>query len=190
MNRPAGRPGDLDIARRRLERAERIVNDCLDHLSEQQALIPTLRGTSYDETRGSHSIPDPTAGTVVALDRVSYLRLGIGDAIATINVAINVLEAACTDALRYRASAASAPESTQERCIGDNTPAGASCTQIPSERPDGHGGRIVDGRCLDCGVRYDQRLADDRAERDAAKAARVSRIEQNRRLRRMRGAAS
>lgn len=174
MNRPAGRPGDLDIARRRLERAERVVTDCLDHLSEQQALIPTLRGTSYDETRGSHSIPDPTAGTVVALDRVSYLRLGISDAIATINTAINVLESACTDALRYRATVAAEPDRTEERCIGDNTAIGAACTQIPTERPDGHGGRINDGRCLDCGVRYDQRLADDRAERDAAKAARAA----------------
>lgn len=162
-----GRVSDLDTHAFRLTRAPKFVTDCLAHLDDQRALVASLRAASYDDTRSGSGISDPTAGVVVAMDHVEYRRSSILDAIATIGVAINVLEAACSDALRYRAHTADADDTTDERCIGDGTPAGATCSQIPDVREIG--GR-TDGRCIDCGKRYDQRIADARRERDESRA--------------------
>ena len=181
---PTGRPRDLELHRDRLDRLRKLVAASLEHLDDVRAQTATLRAATYDDTRSARSVPNPTLGTVIALDACDTLRADILELIPVIGKAITLTEEACTAALRYHGAGEDRNDTespSEARCIGDGTPRGATCHQIPADRPDGHGGRLDDQRCIDCGRRYDQTLEDAKAEREAARAAKAMYMRQYRR---------
>lgn len=165
----------LDIYSHRLNRAADVVPEVLDHLDEQRAIIgPLDQGSEIRGGSGTHG--DPVLRTVMALDGGEYHRRCIYDALQTLGVCIDMLDDACRKAIGYRAGQRSPLEQAQDnakpRCIGDGTPTGATCWNIPSERRNPIGATVDDGRCHECGPRYDR-----------ARAVVRQRIEQNRRSR-------
>ena len=181
---PTGRPRDLELHRDRIDRLRKLVAASLEHLDDVRAQTATLRAATYDDTRSARTVPNPTLGTVMALTQCDELRDDILNLIPAIGQAVTRAEEACTEALRYRGpgEASDDAESPSEaRCIGDGTPRGATCHQIPADRPDRDGGRCDDGRCIDCGRRYDQTLEDAKAEREAQRAAKAMYMRQYRR---------
>jgi hypothetical protein len=146
----------------RLYRASTTIPSIQDHLGEQRALVGIISAATTDGSHGSkgdHS--DPTARALVDLVKIEGKGQAITDALASINIGINLLDEACRDALGYQARREPADdEEAKPRCIGDNTAAGAACWQIPAERRDHRTNQTIDdGRCLDCGTRYDERKA-------------------------------
>lgn len=153
--------------RRRNQRAEQLANrlhrnattipNIQDHLNEQRAHITTIAATKTD---GSHStkgdISDPTQRTALELDRIDNHQRAINDALASIEIGINLLDEACRAALGHHTRTDS--HEPRPRCIGDNTAAGANCWQIPATRRNPANQTVDDGRCLDCGTRHDERL--------------------------------
>ena len=149
---------DLDNLAHRLDRAANTVPDVFDHLDEQRAFVSALVAQDYTTPHGSGAISDPTLRAAGQLDSVEYRRQTIVDGIETMIVCVKMLEQSCRAALAFRVSIhddnldhlADTP-----RCIGAQASITARCDQIPSPRPDGHGGVVDDGRCLDCGRTYD-----------------------------------
>ena len=91
-----------EILAGRLARAATTIPSILDHLDEQRGNITTLSApTGGGGSKGDHS--DPVLRTVMALDGVNIHRRAIADQVYCVNVAINLLEQACADALGYRA---------------------------------------------------------------------------------------
>jgi hypothetical protein len=148
----------------RLERAAHSVPQVLDHLDRQAATAHTKTTPEISTSTSGHS--DPTLTTVLALEAVNQRRGRIHDAIASVRVAIDLLDTVCREAYRMAEE-----EQVKPRCIGDGTPAGATCWNIPTDRADPtyEGRRIDDGRCHECGPRWDQRR---RAEADARRQRR------------------
>lgn len=164
----------IDTASDRLYRASPAVIAALDHLDRQRALVPAIGSSRTDgagSSKGGHS--DRTLAITVRLDGIDYGRRTIVDAIATVELATDVLDQAVRDAYKINEQGEATIEDSKPRCIGDNSAEGATCWNIPSPRRNPHGLEIDDGRCVDCGPRY-----------DALAAQRRSQIEQNRRLRR------
>ena len=147
----------------RLYRASNTIPGIEDHLDEQRALIGIVGAAKTDGSHGSKGDHgDPTARALLELDKVETKRAAIRDALASINIGINLLDDACRHALGHQARREPTDDEAKPRCIGDNTAAGASCWQIPAERRDHATNQTVDdGRCLDCGTRYDERKAKD-----------------------------
>lgn len=145
----------------RLYRAATTIPSIQDHLSEQRALVGVISAATTDGSHGSkgdHS--DPTARALVSLAKIDGKGQAITDALASINVGINLLDEACRDALGHQARREPDDAEAKPRCIGDNTAAGATCWQIPAERRDHRTNQTIDdGRCLDCGARHDDRKA-------------------------------
>lgn len=168
-----GRHRALDTLSHRIDRAANIVPEVLDHLGEQRAAVIVLSAQTIDGSppaRGSHA--DPTLRVALELDLLDYHRRAVDDAIATLNTCVNMLDDACRTALAARApsslddSTPPAERAPVPRCIGDDTPAGATCEQIPVPRTNLHtNSRVDDGRCLDCGPRHDAAMAQAEAAR-------------------------
>jgi hypothetical protein len=143
----------------RLYRAAGVIPSIEDHLGEQRSLVITLSASRTDSSGGSKSgHSDPAARVTLELAEIDNHRTAIRDALATANIAINLLDEACRDALGHQARRDPKDTESKPRCIGDNTAAGATCWQIPAPRRD-HGSNqtVDDGRCLDCGQRVDER---------------------------------
>jgi hypothetical protein len=162
----------LDIYSHRLNRAADVVPEVLDHLDEQRAIIgPLDQGSEIRGGSGTHG--DPVLRTVMALDGGEYHRRCIYDALQTLGVCIDMLDDACRKAIGYRAGQRSPNEQAQDnakpRCIGDGTPTGATCWNIPSARRTPDGASVDDGRCHECGPRH------DRVRRAASDARRLRR---------------
>jgi hypothetical protein len=152
----------LDTLAHRLDSAANIVPTVLAHLDEQRAQISTLSAPASG-TKGS-DVSDPTWRTMQQLSRLDNRAGRITDAIATLSVAVNMLDNACRDALGTRGHIEG------PRCIGDGTPDGATCTQIADTRTDPTSGATIDdGRCIRCGPRHD---ATRRKESDARRLRR------------------
>ena len=152
-----------DNLARRLERAAKIIPEIRQHIDEQRRLVPHITAQATDSSGGSgggtHS--DPTGRTMMELDRLHRLAGNIDDAVTILGIGVNVLESACRMALGHRTPLGA---EDKPRCIGDNTPEGASCWNIPSPRRSAKSETIDDGRCHTCGPRYDTRK---RLESDA-----------------------
>lgn len=95
---------DADILQRRLDRAADVIEAVYDHLDEQRAIATYAGSGDGTRQRGTHA--DPTLQAVAKLDALDGRRREITDALASINVGVNLLEKACADALRSRASRA------------------------------------------------------------------------------------
>ncbi len=168
-----GRHRTLDNLAHRLDRAATIIPDVLDHLDEQRAQISNL--AAQDTSRGystPSTISDPTQNTVQQLFRVNYRRDEIRDNIATLELAVRLLEQSARRALSFRASDDHDHELDSERdllvqCI--------ECQQIRTPRTDPVSGATVDdGRCIDCGRRYDNDQLARQADSDARRMRRAN----------------
>ncbi len=164
-----GRHRTLDNLAHRLDRAASIIPDVLDHLDEQRAQISNL--AAQDTSRGystASTISDPTQNTVQQLFRVNYRRDEIRDNIATLELAVRLLEQSARRALSFRASDDHDHELDSERdllvqCI--------ECEQIRTLRTSPVTGLTIDdGRCLDCGARHDTASKKRREHADAQRA--------------------
>ncbi len=156
----------LDNLAHRLDRAANIIPEVLDHLDEQRAQISNL--AAQDTSRGystASTISDPTQNTVQQLFRVNYRRDEIRDNIATLELAVRLLEQSMRRALSFRASDDHEHELDSERelllqCI--------ECDQIRTPRTDPTTDLTIDdGRCIDCGRVYDLKRKDASNERRA-----------------------
>jgi hypothetical protein len=142
----------LDLLAHRLDRAANIVSEVLDHLDEQRANVPAI--SAQDTSRGTRTlsaISNPTLAAVQQLDSIEYRRREIHDHIATLELAVKLLEQACRRALAYRAGQS---DNDWEQLAGE--PRCIECNQIPTLRTSRDGLTIDDGRCLDCGARHDR----------------------------------
>jgi hypothetical protein len=166
----------LDNLAHRLDRAANIVPEVLDHLDEQRANVTPIQA---QDTRGNihiiGAVSNPTLATVQQLDSIEYRRREIHDHIATLELAVKLLEQACRRALAYRAGQSDSDDAhlaDEPRCI--------SCNQIPTLRTSRDGLTIDDGRCLDCGQRHDrdeaERIAQRRIDADSRRARRYGRV--------------
>lgn len=111
-NRPRDRIADQLAAR--LDHAATILPTIRAHLREQRQHVAVLSATVTDTSPGGGGHSDPTLRVVMALERISYREGVIDDALASINVGINLLDAECRNALGHRAP------STLETCHGGN----------------------------------------------------------------------
>jgi hypothetical protein len=139
----------LDNLSHRLDRAATIVPDVLDHLDEQRANTPVL--AAQDTSRGYQSsggISDPTLRTVTHLDQIEYKRQEIRDNIATLELAVRLLEQSCRRALSFRVADDQPDMLDSERDLFEQC---IECEQIRVVRTARNGLTIDDGRCLDCG---------------------------------------
>lgn len=156
----------LDNLAHRLDRAATIVPDVLDHLDEQRANTPVL--AAQDTSRGYQSsggISDPTLRTVTHLDQIEYKRQEIRDNIATLELAVRLLEQACRRALSFRVADDQPDMLDSERDLLEQC---IECEQIRTSRTSPAGLTIDDGRCIDCGRRNDdarRKQSDDRRAR-------------------------
>lgn len=120
MTRPRNRR--LDGLSWRIDRAADIVPTVLQHISEQNALIGPLKAAGGAQ-RGSVGVySDPTLAAVLALSGGDQHRRTIDDAIATLEVCVNMLDQACRDALAYHATpaAVNVPNAVLvPQCIGE-----------------------------------------------------------------------
>jgi hypothetical protein len=146
----------LDGLSWRIDRAADIVPTVLQHVAEQNALIGTCSAPGSTERRGVGGYSDPTLRTVLALDHGDQYRRAIDDAIATLEVCVNMLDEACRTALGYRAQgnakvddAPALPESP--RCTRDVTVDGVTrrCDDEVEwwRRADGTIGYLSTGIC-------------------------------------------
>lgn len=165
-----------DMHRRHAEQAEQ----AYDHLQEQTALITILAAQTYDTSHNTSGISDPTAKAAAHYAHIGHARTALNDAIATAVLCAKMVNDAIIDALTTRAPTnlnddEPGTQDIRPRCIGDGTPDGAICTQIPIRRTDLHTSSSVDdGRCLDCGPRWDTAQAARRRESDRRRLVRHS----------------
>lgn len=164
----------LDNLSRRLERAARAIPGVSEHLIEQRAAISVLIAKGHGDNPAGGDISDPTLHLVERYDQFGRQLDAILDGIVTAWVCVDMLDGDSRDALGMRAPATIArntdPDHTPSpRCIGDNTPDGAACWNIPVPRRLAGGTEVDDGRCHECGPRHD---AHRRAASDARRMRR------------------
>jgi hypothetical protein len=153
------------------DRLNRLANDVprvYAHLDEQRSMVSVLAAADYTGARGAGGVANPTLQTATQLESVEYRRNAIRDSIATLAVCVRMLEQDCRTALAFRVSVHDDNLDHlhhNPRCIGNGPTVTAHCDQIPTPRPDGAGGTIDDGRCLDCGRIADQRDGEQRNAR-------------------------
>lgn len=159
----------LDTLSRRLERSARSMSDICQHLIEQRATISTLTAKGHAASSGAGSdISNPTLKLVERYDQYDRQLAAILDGIVTAWVCVDMLDTDSRQALGMHAPATTRTDTdpdwkTAPRCIGDNTPDGAICWNIPSARRLLGGTEVDDGRCHECGPRHDalRRAASD-----------------------------
>ena len=170
----------LDNLAHRLDRAANTVPQAFEHLDEQRSMVSILAAQDYTGTRHTGGIANPTLQTAAQLETIEYQRNTIRDAIDTLAVCVRMLEQNLRTALAFRVSIHDDNLdhlNDTPHCIGNRADITARCDQIPAPRPDGAGGTIDDGRCLDCGRRYDQTETDRRREAsDQRRARRYGRV--------------
>ncbi len=142
---------ELDNLAHRLDRAANTIGDIWDHLDEQRANITHIAANDPSRPNSSGAVSDPTLHTVEQLAGVEYRRTEIRDHLATLELAVNLLEQSCRQALSFRVGAR-----TDDQSHLQHTRTCVDCGQIPTTRTDRNGGTIDDGRCIDCGVSYDR----------------------------------
>lgn len=177
MTRPTARDRTLDNLANRLDRAAYILPDIADHLAEQRSHITILAAQDLTAINGSSEIANPTLRITMLLDAVDLRQREIDDWVATLELAVKGLEQACRTALSYRVPAALddyTPDADRPRCIGAGATISTRCDQIPTPRTS-EGSTVDDGRCLDCGRRYDQAQLERRQARAWAERMRYHR---------------
>lgn len=173
---PVGRPADLAIYATRIDRAATTATHALAWIDELRANVITLAAARYD-TGGGHgsSVPDPTATCTAELDHIDRMRIDILDAIATLGVAVNVVEAAIRTVGRSRArQTGTDPDGTHldgRTCIGHaGLDPGTTCHETPTYRFDPTGAMILGERCIRCEAAHEahqRRKAADAARKRA-----------------------
>ena len=165
--------GDLTRASQRLDRAAVAVPEVLEHLAEQIAAARVGLGGGGDGRVSGGERSDPTVRAALAAEGLDAQRRLIVEQVTAIHTAITALDTLCRAALGMRSVSAESPPAP--RCVGDGGAGGAGCWQVPTERRNGLGQTIDDGRCIDCGRRWDAALAEAsnarRARRHAAAGA-------------------
>lgn len=97
----------------RLDRAAEIIPNVRTHLDEQRrhiAIIAAAAAGGTGRQPGTHA--DPTARAAHQLAHLHRLEGYIDDALASINVGINLLDEACRNALGHRAPEPVIPEAS------------------------------------------------------------------------------
>jgi hypothetical protein len=120
VTRPRNRR--LDGLSWRIDRAANIDAEARQHLAYQNTLIGPLKAAGGTQ-RGSVGVySDPTLAAVLAIDGCNTHYRAIDDAIATLEVCVNMLDAAYRDALAYHATpaAVAVPNAVLvPQCIGN-----------------------------------------------------------------------
>ena len=97
----------------RLDRAAEIVPSIRAHLDEQRRHLITISVGQGGTRTGDHA--DPTLRAVMELERLRYWEGVIDDALMSIEVGVNLLDAECRNALGHRA-----PSELHQLCGGGN----------------------------------------------------------------------
>lgn len=160
-----------DLLSRRLDRAADIIPEVRRHLAEQRHYARyNYRGGEQEGGRAKGTHSDPTARLALNVTHCDDREAHIDDALTTLNVAVNLLEKACSTALGYRVPADQRPHDGRTAFEQDGEPIchAASCDQPVSSylRTDNSLGYRMEG---DYGGLCDSHRA--KAWRDARGAA-------------------